>query len=67
MLEFRRAKGLIKKSNSIYIVAHINPDGDAIGSTFSMYLALKNMGKNVKVILPSHSKSFDFLPYFNII
>ena len=63
MLEFRKAKGLIKKSNNIYIVAHTNPDGDAIGSTFSMYLALKNMGKNVKVILPSHSKSFEFLPH----
>lgn len=63
MFEFKKAKDIIKKSNKIYIVSHINPDGDAIGSSFAMFLALKRMGKDVNVILPKHSQNFDFLPY----
>lgn len=63
MSQFRKAKEIVKKSSSIYIVAHVNPDGDAIGGTFAMYLALKKLGKDVNVILPQHSKSFDFLPF----
>lgn len=59
--KYIEAMELINKSNSIYIASHINPDGDAIGSTMSMYLALKNMGKDVHVILPKHSDRFNFL------
>ncbi len=65
MLKLKKAKDIIKKARKIYIVSHINPDGDAIGSTFAMYLALKKLGKDVNVILPEHSKSFDFLPFLN--
>jgi len=62
---FEQAKKIIDESNTIYIVAHINPDGDAIGSTFAIYFALKKMGKNVKVVMPDHSTVFDFLPRIN--
>ena len=65
MLEFRKAKRLINLSKKIYIVAHNNPDGDAIGSCFASYLALKTMNKDVKVILPSYSKTFSFLPHLD--
>ncbi len=65
MLEFREAKKYIKKANRIYVVGHINPDGDSIGSSFAMYLSLKKMGKNVSVIIPKHSENFDFLPHMN--
>ncbi|MDD2376662.1 MAG: bifunctional oligoribonuclease/PAP phosphatase NrnA [Clostridia bacterium] len=65
MLEFREAKKYIKKANKIYIVGHINPDGDSIGAAFSMYLALKKMGKDVDVIISEHSKIFDFLPHID--
>lgn len=58
---YKEAMELIQKSNSIYIASHVSPDGDAIGSTMAMYLALKNMGKNVHVIIPSHSDRFNFL------
>ena len=63
MFEFREAKKYIKKANNIYVVGHINPDGDSIGASFSMYLALKKIGKNVNVIIPKHSENFDFLPH----
>lgn len=61
--EFKKAKELIDVSNSIYIVGHVNPDGDAIGSAFATYLALKKIGKNPTVIMQNYSDSFAFLPH----
>ena len=37
----------LKNANSILLCTHINPDGDAIGSTLAMGLALKKMSKQV--------------------
>lgn len=59
---FKEAKELIDNSKKIYIVAHVNPDGDAIGSTFAVYFALKKLGKDVHVVMPSFSEVFEFLP-----
>lgn len=59
--EFKEAIDLIKKANNIYVVAHVNPDGDAIGSSFAMYHVAKNMGKTVHVVMPKYSEKFDFL------
>ena len=59
--EYRKVLELIKKSNSIYITAHIFPDGDAIGSIMALYLALKNMGKDVHAVVPKYSHKFEFL------
>ena len=51
----------IKEANKIYIVSHIRPDGDAIGSANALYIALRNMGKDARVIMSSYSKRFEFL------
>ena len=59
---FKDAKKLIEKSNTIYIVSHQNPDGDAIGSSFAMNFALKKLKKDSNVIMPICSKDFKFLP-----
>lgn len=59
---FEKAKELIDRANNVYIVGHINPDGDAIGSSYAIYFALKKLGKNVKVIMPKYSDNFSFLP-----
>lgn len=59
---FSKVKELIDDSNNIYIVGHVGPDGDAIGSSFALCLALRNMGKNAKVIMPKYSDHFSFLP-----
>jgi bifunctional oligoribonuclease and PAP phosphatase NrnA len=37
----------INNNQSFLVVAHENPDGDAIGSTLALSLALREMGKNV--------------------
>lgn len=52
----------IKKANKIVILTHENPDGDAIGSSLGLSLALKQLDKNVDVIIPEFPKIFDFLP-----
>ena len=41
----------IKVSNNIVLLCHINPDGDAIGSTLAMYESLKKLGKDVDVLI----------------
>lgn len=52
----------IKKANSIVILTHENPDGDAIGSGLAMYNALKKMEKDVDIIIPEVPRVYDFLP-----
>lgn len=55
----------IKKANTIVIITHENPDGDAIGSSLAMKLALKQLGKEADVIIPEFPKAFEFLPGIN--
>ena len=52
----------IKKANTIAIVVHENPDGDAIGSALAMKLALKQLNKESDVIIPEYPSAFSFLP-----
>lgn len=52
----------IKKAEKIVILTHENPDGDAIGSSTAMKLAIRYLGKNADIIIPAYSKCFGFLP-----
>ena len=52
----------IKKANSIVLLAHENPDGDAIGSLAAMNLALKELGKQPDVLIKEYPVTFRFLP-----
>ena len=52
----------IKKAEKIVILTHENPDGDAVGSSLAMYIALKEMGKSPDIIIPELPRVFDFLP-----
>jgi len=40
----------VRRANSIVITAHVNPDGDAIGSELALYLTLRKLGKQVWVM-----------------
>lgn len=55
----------ITKANSIIILTHEMPDGDAVGSSLAMYNGLKTMGKDVDVVMQNNSAVFDFLPGAN--
>ena len=52
----------IKNAEKIVILTHELPDGDAMGSSLAMMLALKSLGKSPDVIIPEISSSFKFLP-----
>lgn len=42
-------KGVILDSSSIALITHINPDGDAVGSSLALMHALKDLGKQVEI------------------
>ena len=52
----------VKKANSIVILTHENPDGDAIGSGLAVYLGLKAINKEVEFIVPELPRVYNFLP-----
>ena len=52
----------ILKANNVVVFTHESPDGDAIGSSLAMYQVLKQLGKNVDLVIPIFPKVFDFLP-----
>lgn len=55
----------IKKAETIVILTHESPDGDAIGSSLAVKIMLDNIGKNADVIIPEYSRLFNFLPKVN--
>jgi phosphoesterase RecJ-like protein len=52
----------INNAETFVILAHENPDGDAIGSSLAMCLALQNMGKKAEVLMKEYPANFNFLP-----
>ena len=55
----------IKNANDIVILTHETPDGDAIGSSLALYNALKELNKNVDVVIPDCPSIYDFLDGYN--
>ena len=55
----------IKRAETIVILTHETPDGDAIGSSLAMKIALKQLGKTADVLIPKYSRTFSFLPEIN--
>lgn len=52
----------IDRAETILVLAHENPDGDAIGSSLGLCLALQNMGKTAEVLMKEYPANFSFLP-----
>lgn len=56
-------RALIEKSERIAIVSHVNPDGDALGSSLGMLATVKARGKQATALLPTvYPEYFGFLP-----
>ncbi|HXD94107.1 MAG TPA: bifunctional oligoribonuclease/PAP phosphatase NrnA [Bacteroidia bacterium] len=55
---FSDLKKLLSKTKTISIVTHVNPDGDAMGSSLGLYHYLKSKDKSVKVIVPNPFPDF---------
>lgn len=59
---------IINSSKNIFIASHINPDGDNIGSSLSLALALKKINKNVTILSTEDTPNdFVFLPGIDLI
>lgn len=67
-IELREAAAKLKSAQKIIVTAHINPDGDAIGSSLALVQMLKLMHKDVRIfiddVLPPN---FMILPFVDII
>ena len=50
LIDIRTAAGFLKQCEDAYILIHMNPDGDCIGSGYSLQAVLKLLGKRSKVI-----------------
>ncbi len=44
---------ILEKGKKILILAHVNPDGDAVGSAFGLKAILTAMGKEVRCVTPN--------------
>ena len=52
----------IEVSKNVVVVAHVAPDGDAVGSSLALSGVLRKLGKNVNVVMPDAlPKSIMFL------
>ena len=49
----------INKAQNIVILTHESPDGDAVGSSLALKLAIEKLDKNVDVIIPEYSRLFN--------
>ena len=65
-MNFSNTEEIIKNSKKILIVSHVNPDGDALGSTCALYQAIYNRYKKKADICALNyvSPSYKFLPNF---
>lgn len=51
-------RAVVENNNKFVILAHKNPDGDAVGSTLALCHYLRSVGKDAVVVLPNAFPSF---------
>lgn len=59
----REISELLRGHENVYILTHVLPDGDAIGSALAWGTSLKHHGKKVRIFCPGVIPSkYAFLP-----
>jgi bifunctional oligoribonuclease and PAP phosphatase NrnA len=59
----KKIRGRIQAAQRVLITSHVRPDGDAIGSSLALALALLDAGKQVQVVLSDGlPANFKYLP-----
>ncbi|MGN0467533.1 MAG: bifunctional oligoribonuclease/PAP phosphatase NrnA [Acutalibacteraceae bacterium] len=62
MIDFKTAVLRLLQNDNFLILSHASPDGDTIGGSFALMLALKKLGKNAAVINnDAFPKQFDYI------
>lgn len=65
LITLNQAAQKIISANKILITAHIQPDGDAIGSTLATLQIIRALGKSAQVFIDDDiRKNLHFLPHF---
>ena len=65
LITLKDAATKLKSANKILITAHVQPDGDAIGSTLAAMLMLRSLGKTAQVFIDDTArKNLHALPHF---
>jgi len=54
----RSIRSLIESAKRVAVLTHTNPDGDAIGSSLALALALGKMGLDAQVVIPDGLPDF---------
>lgn len=66
MLTLNQAAQKLKAANKILITAHIQPDGDAIGSTLAAMMILRSIGKSAQIFIDDTvRRNLHMLPNFS--
>ena len=67
-ISLKQAGALLQEAQNIVITAHVNPDGDAIGSSLGVMHYLRDLGKQVRVVIDDDiPRNFAFLNACDII
>lgn len=68
-LDWNVLKEFIKTPQRIVISTHMRPDGDALGSALGLALALRHLGKQTQVVIPSPlpPRYYDIVPRSEVI
>ncbi len=65
LITLKEAAEKIKAANKILITAHVQPDGDAIGSTLALMQMLQSLGKSAQIFIDDTvRKNLHALPHF---
>lgn len=56
--EIQKAKKYVGYADKIVIITHLSPDGDAIGSSLALFHFLREMDKQVNIIIPNAFPDF---------
>lgn len=63
--EYNELRKIIKNSKTILITGHIDPDGDAVGSTLAMYNYISKLNTYIDIILLKLHNTFSYLHNFD--
>lgn len=62
-ISLKEAAAKLLSADTLVLTAHVNPDGDALGSCLGLYQVLTKLGKQVEVLIDDDiSADYSFLP-----
>lgn len=60
-ITLEKVKDILKNKDNFYILTHQYPDGDTLGSSYALCMALQKMGKKAKVLSDPFPEKYNIL------